>query len=62
MSPRVPDGSIDNVALWARPTATARELLMSLLQHAVELINPEVAQINNGYFESFIDFASSVAV
>ncbi|XP_073365187.1 agmatine coumaroyltransferase-2-like [Aegilops tauschii subsp. strangulata] len=62
MSPQVPDGYTGNVVLWARPTATAQELVTRPLQHAVELINREVARINGGYFESFIDFASSEAV
>ncbi|EMS52764.1 Agmatine coumaroyltransferase-2 [Triticum urartu] len=62
MSPQVPDGYTGNVVLWARPTATAQELVTRPLQHAVELINREVARINGDYFESFIDFASSEAV
>ncbi|XP_040379580.1 agmatine hydroxycinnamoyltransferase 1 [Oryza brachyantha] len=62
MSPPVPDGYTGNVVLWARPTATARELVTAPLQHAVGLINREVSRINDGYFKSFIDFASSGAV
>ncbi|RLM64373.1 agmatine coumaroyltransferase-2-like [Panicum miliaceum] len=62
MSPQVPDGYTGNVVLWARPTATAGELVAKPLQHAVGLINREVARINDGYFKSFIDFASSAAV
>uniref|UniRef100_A0ACD5UVS4 Uncharacterized protein n=1 Tax=Avena sativa TaxID=4498 RepID=A0ACD5UVS4_AVESA len=59
MSPQVPDGYTGNVVLWARPTATARELVTRPVKHAVELISREVARINDGYFKSFIDFASS---
>ncbi|OEL30197.1 Agmatine coumaroyltransferase-2 [Dichanthelium oligosanthes] len=62
MSPQVPDGYTGNVVLWARPIATAGELVAKPLQHAVGLINREVARINDGYFRSFIDFASSGAV
>jgi len=62
MSPQVPDGYTGNVVLWARPTARAGELVAKPLQHAVGLINREVARINDGYFKSFIDFASSAAV
>ncbi|KAG2575454.1 agmatine coumaroyltransferase-2-like [Panicum virgatum] len=62
MSPQVPDGYTGNVVLWARPTATAGELVAKPLQHAVGLINREVARINDGYFKSFIDFAGSDAV
>lgn len=62
MSPQVPEGYTGNVVLWARPTTTARELVTKPLQHAVELINREVARINDGYFKSFIDYANSGAV
>jgi hypothetical protein len=62
MSPGVPDGYTGNVVLWARPTATAGDLVTRPVKHAVELINREVARINDGYFKSFIDFASSGAV
>ncbi|TKW24077.1 hypothetical protein SEVIR_3G029000v4 [Setaria viridis] len=62
MNPQVPDGYTGNVVLWARPTATAGELVARPLQHAVGLINREVARINDAYFKSFIDFASSGAV
>jgi hypothetical protein len=62
MSPQVPDGYTGNVVLWARPTAKAGELVARPLQHAVGLINREVARINDAYFKSFIDFATSGAV
>uniref|UniRef100_I1PQL8 Uncharacterized protein n=1 Tax=Oryza glaberrima TaxID=4538 RepID=I1PQL8_ORYGL len=62
MSPPVPDGYTGNVVLWARPTATAGELVTRPLKHAVELISREVIRINDGYFKSFIDFANSGAV
>ncbi|CAM0908973.1 unnamed protein product [Alopecurus aequalis] len=62
MSPQVPGGYTGNVVLWARPTATAGELVTRPVKHAVELISREVARINDGYFKSFIDFASSGAV
>lgn len=62
MTPPVPDGYTGNVVLWARPTATARDLVTKPLQHAVEIINRELARINEAYFRSFIDFASSEAV
>uniref|UniRef100_A0ACD5VDW9 Uncharacterized protein n=1 Tax=Avena sativa TaxID=4498 RepID=A0ACD5VDW9_AVESA len=62
MSPPVPDGYTGNVVLWARPTATARELLARPLQHAAELIRQAVGRIDGAYFKSFVDFASSGAV
>uniref|UniRef100_A0A0D9WAT6 Uncharacterized protein n=1 Tax=Leersia perrieri TaxID=77586 RepID=A0A0D9WAT6_9ORYZ len=62
MSPPVPDGYTGNVVLWARPTATAGDLVTKPLKHAVELINREVNRINDGYFKSFVDFANSGVV
>ncbi|RLM50349.1 hypothetical protein C2845_PMPSC049117 [Panicum miliaceum] len=60
--PPVPDGYAGNVVLWARPAATAGDLLSRPLRFAAELISREVARIDDGYFRSFIDFASSAAV
>ena len=60
--PRVPDGYAGNVVLWARPAATAGELVSRPLRFAVELLSREVARVDDGYFRSFIDFASSGAV
>ncbi|KAK3165447.1 hypothetical protein QOZ80_1AG0033300 [Eleusine coracana subsp. coracana] len=62
MTPQVPEGYTGNVVLWARPTTTARDLVTKPLQHAVDIINRELARINEAYFRSFIDFASSGAV
>lgn len=57
--PRVPAGYTGNVVLWAWPTTTAQELVDRPLRDAVELISREVARIDDAYFKSFIDFASS---
>jgi hypothetical protein len=57
--PRVPAGYTGNVVLWAWPTTTAQELVDRPLRDAVELISREVARIDDAYFRSFIDFASS---
>ncbi|KAM3244939.1 hypothetical protein ACQJBY_056335 [Aegilops geniculata] len=62
MSPPVPDGYTGNVVLWARPTATARELVGMPLRHAAELIGRAVARVDDAYYRSFIDFACSGAV
>jgi hypothetical protein len=40
----------------------ARELLDRPLRYAVELISREFARIDDAYFRSFVDFASSGAV
>ncbi|TVT98734.1 hypothetical protein EJB05_55964, partial [Eragrostis curvula] len=60
--PPVPEGYTGNAVLWARPAATADELLTRPLNHAVELISRALAAVDDGYFRSFIDFASSGAV
>ncbi|PUZ45481.1 hypothetical protein GQ55_8G227200 [Panicum hallii var. hallii] len=60
--PRVPDGYTGNVVLWARPAATAGDLVSRPLRFAAELISQEVARVDDGYFRSFIDFARSGAV
>ncbi|CAO2149692.1 unnamed protein product [Urochloa humidicola] len=62
INPTVPEGYAGNVVLWARPSTTVRELLDMPLWRTVELISQEVARIDNNYFRSFIDFASSSAV
>jgi hypothetical protein len=62
MTPPVPEGYTGNVVLWAWPAATARDLVMRPLQHAVEVINRGLARVNESYFRSFVDFASSGAV
>ncbi|RCV39014.1 hypothetical protein SETIT_8G188600v2 [Setaria italica] len=60
--PLVSEGYTGNVVLWARPAAAAGELVSMPLRRAVELISREVARVDDGYFRSFIDFASSSAV
>lgn len=57
--PLVPAGYTGNVVLWAWPTTTAQELVDRPLRDAVELISREVARMDDAYFRSFIDFASS---
>ncbi|TVU24275.1 hypothetical protein EJB05_26697, partial [Eragrostis curvula] len=57
-----PQEYIGNVVLWARPAATAMELLETPLAHAAELVARAVARTDDRYFRSFIDFASSGAV
>jgi hypothetical protein len=57
--PPVPAGYTGNVVLWAHASTTARELLAGPLQRTAELIRREVGRIDDAYFRSFIDFASS---
>ncbi|CAL4983379.1 unnamed protein product [Urochloa decumbens] len=60
--PQVPSGYTGNVVLWARPATTVQDVIGRPLGDTAELISREVARIDDGYFRSFIDFASSVAV
>ncbi|KAK3120501.1 hypothetical protein QOZ80_9AG0688750 [Eleusine coracana subsp. coracana] len=60
--PPIPREYIGNAVLWARPTATAAELAGMPLGHAAELVSRAVARMDERYFRSFIDFASSGAV
>ncbi|CAN6274587.1 unnamed protein product [Urochloa humidicola] len=60
--PPVPEGYAGNAVLWARPAAAAGELVSRPLRFAVELVSRAVARVDEGYFRSFVDFASSGVV
>lgn len=60
--PRVPWAYTGNVVLWAWPATTVQDLVDRPLGYAVELISKKVGRIDDNYFRSFIDFASSGAV
>ncbi|CAO2201125.1 unnamed protein product [Urochloa humidicola] len=55
----LPEGYTGNAVLWAHPATTAHELVAAPLGRAVELVRGEVARVDDAYFRSFIDFASS---
>jgi hypothetical protein len=50
-----------NMVLWAFPRATVGDLLRQPLKHAAQVIHDEVARVDGGYFQSFVDFATSGA-
>jgi hypothetical protein len=50
-----------NMVLWAFPRATVGDLLTRPLKHAAQVIHDEVARVDGGYFQSFVDFATSGA-
>ncbi|TVU24300.1 hypothetical protein EJB05_26727, partial [Eragrostis curvula] len=50
---------IGNMVLWARPAATATDLVDRPLGHAAELVSHVVARMDDRYFRSFIDFVRS---
>lgn len=62
VNPRLPDEYLGNVVLWAYPRAKVRELVDGPLHYAAELIHDAVARVDDAYFRSFIDFASSGVV
>ncbi|MQM04705.1 hypothetical protein Taro_037505 [Colocasia esculenta] len=62
LAPQVPADYFGNLVLWAFPRAKVWELLGQPLGHAAGLIRDAVSRVNNAYFRSFVDFASSGAV
>ncbi|CAO2142111.1 unnamed protein product [Urochloa humidicola] len=56
---RIPKAYMGNLVLWAQPTTTAGELAARPLWHTVELVSRAVGLVDECYFRSFIDFASS---
>ncbi|KDP34344.1 hypothetical protein JCGZ_11227 [Jatropha curcas] len=58
MNPRVPDEYYGNLVLWAFPSSRVKDLLDEPLAYAAKLIHDAIANINDNYFKSFIDFAS----
>ncbi|OAY71526.1 agmatine coumaroyltransferase-2-like [Ananas comosus] len=59
IKPRVPKEFFGNCVLWAFPRAAAGELVSRPLRHAAGLIHEAVAGVDDAYFRSFVDFASS---
>ncbi|VFQ67217.1 unnamed protein product [Cuscuta campestris] len=62
LNPKVPNDYFGNLVLWAFPTSKVKDLLREPLPYAAKLIHDAVAKVNDNYFKSFIDFASSRAV
>ncbi|CAO2142356.1 unnamed protein product [Urochloa humidicola] len=61
-NPPLPKGYTGNAVLWARPATMVRSLIHMPLSCIVELISKAVAGVDDHYFRSFVDFASSDAV
>ncbi|XP_062209390.1 putrescine hydroxycinnamoyltransferase 3-like [Phragmites australis] len=62
MRPPVPRDYFGNMVLWAFPRSDAGDLISRTVHHAADLIHRAVARVDDAYFRSFIDFASSGAV
>ncbi|CAO2149680.1 unnamed protein product [Urochloa humidicola] len=61
-NPPLSKGYTGNAVLWARPAMTVRSLMDMPLSGTVELISKAMAGVDDHYFRSFVDFASSGAV
>ncbi|XP_010248407.1 PREDICTED: agmatine coumaroyltransferase-2-like [Nelumbo nucifera] len=59
LRPPVPNEYFGNLVLWALPNARVKDLLREPLSFAAKLIHDAVGKVNDSYFKSFIDFASS---
>ncbi|CAD6214038.1 unnamed protein product [Miscanthus lutarioriparius] len=62
MRPPVPPTYFGNMVLWAFPRCDAGDLVSRPVQHAADLIRRAVSRVDDAYFRSFVDFASSGAV
>ncbi|MQL92901.1 hypothetical protein Taro_025534 [Colocasia esculenta] len=62
LRPPVPEQFFGNLVLWAFPRARVRDLLAQPLAYATKLIRDAVARVDDGYFRSFVDYASSGSV
>ncbi|KAI4998630.1 hypothetical protein ZWY2020_053972 [Hordeum vulgare] len=62
MRPPVPRDYFGNVVLWAFPRCDAGDLVSRPVGHAAELIYRAIADVDDAYFRSFVDLASSGVV
>ncbi|KAF7052047.1 hypothetical protein CFC21_060206 [Triticum aestivum] len=58
MRPPVPRDYFGNVVLWAFPRSDAGDLVSRPVGHAAELVYRAVADVDDTYFRSFVDFAA----
>ncbi|EEF29356.1 Anthranilate N-benzoyltransferase protein, putative [Ricinus communis] len=58
MIPGVPNEYFGNVVLWAFPSGRINDILQKPLPYAGKLVHDAIANVNNNYFKSFIDFAA----
>ncbi|URE28377.1 Transferase family [Musa troglodytarum] len=62
LRPPVPDEYFGNLVLWAFPRAKVGDLVNKPLQFAAALVREGITRLDDGYYRSFIDFASSEKV
>ncbi|XP_050217758.1 agmatine coumaroyltransferase-2-like [Mercurialis annua] len=58
MTPKVPNEYIGNMVLWAFPSAKINEILQQSMRDESKLIHDAIANVDNNYFQSFVDFAT----
>ncbi|KAM7258306.1 hypothetical protein ACFE04_014047 [Oxalis oulophora] len=61
-NPKIPNNYFGNLVLWAFPKSKVKEVSRGPLGYAAKLIHEAVVKVNDDYFKSFIDFASSEKV
>ncbi|ERN14527.1 agmatine coumaroyltransferase-2 [Amborella trichopoda] len=54
--PPIAHGYFGNMVLWVFPRATVRELLSQPLDRVAEVVHAAIAQVNDRYARSFVDF------
>lgn len=59
LNPRIPNEYFGNLVLWAFPKTRVKDLLHSPLPYAAKVIHEAVSKVNDKYFKSFIDYAST---
>ncbi|KAL4199926.1 hypothetical protein AMTRI_Chr03g53760 [Amborella trichopoda] len=58
--PPIADGYFGNLVLWAFPRATVRELVSQPLEYVAEVVHAAIAQVNDMYVRSFVNFDALV--
>ncbi|ERN01333.1 hypothetical protein AMTRI_Chr03g53740 [Amborella trichopoda] len=60
--PPIPHEYFGNMVLWAFPRVTVRDLLGEPLNHVAEWVRAAIAQVNDRYVRSFVDFDTCVEI
>ncbi|XP_050208837.1 agmatine coumaroyltransferase-2-like [Mercurialis annua] len=58
MTPRVPYEYIGNMVLWAFPSGKINDILHDSMPDTAKVVHGAIANLNNNYFQSFVDFAT----
>ncbi|XP_050209078.1 putrescine hydroxycinnamoyltransferase 3-like [Mercurialis annua] len=58
MARKVPNEYLGNMVLWAFPSAKINDISHEQLPYVAKRVHDAISNVNNDYFESFIDFAT----